>query len=111
MIVKHETSVEKENVYHEGAKGVKIQWLINEKSGAVDFYMRLITIKPGGIVPLHTHDAEHEIYVIKGNGAVLAKDNETEMNPGTFVYISGSEVHGFKNIGEDELKVICCINS
>ncbi|MFH1179934.1 MAG: cupin, partial [Candidatus Bathyarchaeota archaeon] len=50
------------------AEKVKIRWLINEKNGALNFAMRRFEVEPGGYTPYHTHDWEHEVYVLEGEG-------------------------------------------
>ena len=46
--------------------GARIRWLITHKEGAPTFSMRLITVDEGKSTPTHSHDYEHEIFVIEG---------------------------------------------
>ncbi len=110
MHINHIDKVEKEIAAIDGVKGAGIQWLIAEKEDADKFFMRLIAVEPGGIIPLHNHSSIHEIFIVKGSGAVLEEGGETPVTPGNFVYVKGDEIHGFKNTGKEELQFICCID-
>jgi len=94
----------------EGVKEATIQWLISEKEGAKHFAMRFITIKKGGVVPLHSHSQVHEQYILKGQGIIFTNDSERELKSGDFVFLDENEAHGMKNTGNEDLEVICCVN-
>jgi len=110
MNIGHADSVKKEEIPVEGIKGTKIQWLLGPKNDVPHFYMRYVTVEPGGIIPLHTHETIHEMYIVKGKGAVLHEDGETPFEAGNFIYMPANEVHGTKNNGSENLEFICCIN-
>jgi quercetin dioxygenase-like cupin family protein len=94
----------------EGVKNTAIQWLISEKEGAKKFAMRLVSIKKGGTIPLHSHPQIHEQYVLKGNGVIFTKDSERELSPGDFVFVDENEAHGMRNTGDEDFDIICCVN-
>lgn len=109
MIVKNHEEVEMEDVEEEGAKNVKIQWLIDEKIGK-NFAMRRFTIKKDGYTPLHKHDWEHEVFVLSGRGALVdSNGNEKELLPGKFAYVEPNELHQFRNKGDDDFIFLCII--
>jgi quercetin dioxygenase-like cupin family protein len=110
MIVGRVEKITKEPVAAEGSKGASIQWLLGKQENVPHFYMRLVTVEPGGVIPLHNHDVIHEMYIVKGKGAVLRPDGETPVSEGDFVYMPPNEVHGTRNIGSEPLQFICCIN-
>lgn len=93
----------------EGTKGVDFRPLIAENMGAPHFYMRLFQISPDGHTPRHTHDWEHEIFVIEGNGKVVLADREEELEPGDALLIEPNELHQFVNSGDVIFKLICVI--
>jgi quercetin dioxygenase-like cupin family protein len=71
-----------------GSKNVTVRWLIGKRSGALNYAMRLFEIAPGGIVPLHDHDEEHEIVV----------------------FVPPNEPHGYDNTdGTEVFRFICVI--
>ncbi len=98
-----------ETVNLEGVKDVKIRWLISDKDNAPNFAMRLFEVGPGGHSPLHTHDWEHEIFVLEGEGVTFDGEKETQIKSGTVIYTAPGEKHQFKNIGDSILKFICLI--
>lgn len=102
--------VAKENVTYEGVKNTKIQWLLGPKNDVPHFYMRYVTVEPGGIIPLHEHTAIHEMYIVKGKGAVLLEGEEKPIEAGNFVYMDSERVHGTLNTGDENLEFICVIN-
>jgi len=64
----HYTEVPAEDVKEDDASGVKIRWLISRRDGAENFAMRCFEIEPGGHTPRHSHDWEHEVFILKGGG-------------------------------------------
>ena len=110
MHIGHIKDVEKGDIPVEGIKGTKIQWLLSKKENVPHFYMRFITLEPGGVIPLHSHETIHEMYIVKGKGAVLSEDGETQFEEGNFIYMPSQEIHGTRNTGDEELQFICVIN-
>lgn len=91
-----------------GFKGANIRWLIGADLGE-NFFLRRYDIEPNAVIPLHEHSHEHEMYILKGNGAVADKSGEKEVKSGDFVYIEPKEVHGFKNKSNSDPFVFLCI--
>lgn len=109
MIVKDYKGVEINDVTEEGAKDVKIQWLIDEKIGRT-FAMRRFVIKKGGHTPLHRHDWEHGVFVLAGEGALVDESGkEHPLKPGTFAFVEPNELHQFRNKGEEDFIFLCII--
>ena len=98
-----------EEVKMEGAKEVKVRWLIAKKDGAPNFAMRLFELAPGGYTPLHIHDWEHEVFILEGEGLVADGEKETRIKSGSVIYVVPNEKHQFKNTGSEVLKFICLI--
>jgi len=110
MQIGHAQDIPKEAVTAEGSRGARIQWLLGIKDNVPHFYMRLVTVEPGGVIPLHNHEVIHEMYILRGHGVVLHPDGEIPISEGDFVYMPGKEIHGTKNTGAEPLQFICCIN-
>jgi quercetin dioxygenase-like cupin family protein len=96
-------------VTEEGAKDVKIKWLIGEKDGAPTFLMRHFTVQPGGFTPFHSHDWEHEVYVLEGDGRVRYEDREEKIAPGDAILIPPNRKHQFQASSGGTLKFLCMI--
>lgn len=109
MIVKKYEEVEKSQVAIDGAKGVSVRWLIGEDSGAPNFYLRLFEVEPGGHTPSHTHDWEHEVFVVEGKGKLNSGEGSLDLEKGMFALVLPGEEHRFENTGDAVLKFLCAI--
>lgn len=101
--------IEPSPVNMEGAKDVTIRWLISKEDGAPLFAMRLFIIKPGGHTPLHTHDNEHEVFILEGEGTVWKEGEDVPFTQGTAVFVPPGEKHRFRNTGTGDLRFICMV--
>ena len=63
---------------------------------------------PGGTqASAHTHDTQEEIlYVISGQGAIIAGDQQVAMIPGAAVFIPPGLPHQIRADGEETLRVV-----
>ncbi|MGQ4833560.1 MAG: cupin domain-containing protein [Candidatus Asgardarchaeia archaeon] len=110
MYVGHISEVPAEEVKLEGTTKTTIQWLITkEKAGAENFAMRRFVIKPGGTIGKHSHDWEHEIYVLDGEGIVGAGDKEVKVTKDIFLYIPPNVPHWYRNEGASDFVFLCII--
>jgi quercetin dioxygenase-like cupin family protein len=96
-------------VTEEGARDVKIKWLINKKDGAPTFLMRHFTVKAGGFTPFHNHDWEHEVYVLEGSGTVRYENREEKIAPGDAILIPPNAKHQFRAGSNEPLQFLCMI--
>jgi quercetin dioxygenase-like cupin family protein len=104
------TSVEKVREYKlegEGAKGVKVKYLLHKGVGAKRLQLRLFTIEAGGYTPLERHAHEHEVYILKGKALVKGGNQEIVVTPGNVIFIPSQEEHQFKNIGDEPVEFLC----
>ena len=93
----------------EGCKGVNIRWLITKDIGAKHFAMRMFEVEPEGHTPLHSHEWEHEVFVLEGEGLVLGQSGEETIKEGDVVFMPADERHQFKNTGKEKFKFLCLI--
>ena len=109
---KSEDVVEKQATLTDGTKvkDVSVRWLIDHKSGAKNFAMRKFEIEKGGMVPLHNHPEDHEIYVLSGKGKFTNGEGKEEMvEKGDVIYIPPNEKHAIDNLGKDNFVFICIV--
>jgi quercetin dioxygenase-like cupin family protein len=92
-----------------GAEGISVRWLIKKEDGAPNFAMRLFELQPKGHSPLHSHNWEHEVYILEGNAKVTCEDQEREATTGYVVFIPPNAKHKFTNIGKSTLKFLCLV--
>ena len=101
--------VEGKAVADPGAEGVTIRVLMGDNVGAPTFTTRHFEVAPGGHTPFHAHPWEHEVFVLSGKGKVLRKGGETEVGPGSFVFVPPDEEHAFANAGGEPFSFLCAI--
>jgi len=109
MLVRSVTEVKQDKVEVEGAQGVKIRWLISADEGAPNFAMREFEIEPGGNTPYHSHDWEHELYVLAGEGVAVDEGLERHIKKGSVVLVPPNKMHNFKNTGQQTLRFLCLV--
>ncbi len=90
-----------------GAEGVSLRWAIGEKDGAENFFMRIVTFEPGGKSPSHSHDYEHEFYVISGRGTAEVESKTVALKTGDVLFIPPNAHHCFRT--DEAMEVICLI--
>jgi quercetin dioxygenase-like cupin family protein len=101
--------IDSKEVTDEGAENVKIRWLISEMDGAPHFQMRLFEIGRGGRTPLHTHEWEHEVYILNGEGKLIFDGGEKPFSRGYFIFVPGGKEHSFINTGSGTLAFLCMV--
>jgi len=109
MIIKHYQEVNAEPVTDTGAEKANVRWVIAEKEGAKNFFMRVFDIEPGGYTPLHHHPWEHEMFVLGGKGCVVKEGKEVSLSQGSVVFIPPNEEHQVKNTSQEPFTLICLI--
>ena len=98
-----------EDMEMEGANNVKVRWLISDKDNAKNFSLRLFEIGKEGFSPYHTHDWEHEVFVLEGEGEVKIEGKSYPIKKDSVVFVEPGLEHGFKNTGEELLRFLCLI--
>jgi len=92
-----------------GAKGATVRWLVGKRTGALNFAMRLFEIAPGGIIPLHAHEEEHEIFVLNGRVKLIG-DIDGYAKKDDIVFVPPNVQHGYDNTeGSEIFRFICVI--
>ena len=109
MVVRDYREIEAKDVAEPGAEDVRIRQVITRREGAPHFTMRVFDVAPGGYTPFHTHEWEHEVFVLEGEGVVVSEQGEHALTSGTTVFVPGGETHNFRNTGPDVLRFICLI--
>jgi quercetin dioxygenase-like cupin family protein len=103
------SNVEVTTPEEQGVEGVTMRILMSPDQGAPHFTMRVFEVTPGGHTPLHTHEWEHEVFVLAGRGAVVQNGEETLLEPDSFVLVLPNEKHQFVNKGDEVFRFICVV--
>ncbi len=101
--------VSEQAVTEDGVRGVFIRVLIGLDDGAPNFVMRRFRVQPGGYTPHHSHQWEHEVFVLAGQGEIETPEGPRPLGPGDAVFAPGGMVHQFRNTGEDDFEFLCVI--
>ena len=94
---------------NEQAPGVVMRIVAGPDDGAPNFIMRVFEVQPGVSTPSHSHDWEHEVYVLDGQGVAISPQGETSVSRDSVVFVPPNEHHCFKNNGNKVLRFICVI--
>jgi quercetin dioxygenase-like cupin family protein len=108
MIIKKKKDYSPQIKENEDMKGVRFYPMLTAAEGTPNFAMRLFEIEPGGYTPKHSHDWEHEVYIIRGGGYVFKGDDKTKIEKDDFVFVEPSELHQFR-AGENGMSIICVV--
>lgn len=92
-------------------KNVAGQVLIGREDGAKNFCMRRFEIGPEGFTPRHSHDWEHEVWVLQGRGEVFIEDQWQMLEKDTAVFVPPNVEHQFRNTGDTPFSFLCLVPS
>ncbi|HZZ26671.1 MAG TPA: cupin domain-containing protein [Pirellulales bacterium] len=109
MKVNASRAVPSKSVEMPGAHACSVRWLLSESDGTPTFAMREFEVAPGGYTPRHSHDYEHEVFVLSGSGVVLEGDKQHQLSAGDVVFVQPNEVHQFRNTGTQAMRFLCLI--
>jgi mannose-6-phosphate isomerase-like protein (cupin superfamily) len=67
-------------------------------------------IGPGGCTSFHSHQEEHEMFFLKGEGSLRTADHEgISIRPGDALLLMPCEQHQIRNTGKGILKMVCTV--
>ena len=75
-----------------------------------NFALRRFIMEPGGGMPLHTNDVEHEQYVLRGSARVQIGDEHHHVKAGDVVFIPGGVPHSYEaDQGSEPFEFLCVV--
>jgi len=93
----------------EGVKGVTMRMMVGRGDGAPNFAMRHFTVEPGGNTPHHSHDYEHEVFIVEGEARVENDGQFHQVKAGDVLFVKPNAVHQFVNQSEKPMKFLCLV--
>ena len=108
MLIRNIDEVEAGPVQMEGCRGVKMAVMVGRSDGAPNFALRSFQVEPEGHSPRHSHDYEHEVFIVSGGGTVLLEGRERPIRSGDVVFVPADEEHQFR-AGEEGLRFLCLV--
>ncbi len=107
MSVRHASDLPATEV--SAGRGTRMQVLIGPEEGP-NFAMRRFIMDPGGGMPLHTNEVEHEQYVLRGSARVRIGDAVHHVRAGDVVYIPAGVPHDYRaDEGDEPFEFICVV--
>jgi quercetin dioxygenase-like cupin family protein len=86
--------------------GLEHQTLASGADQLKHLEMWIQTMAPGGETPIHYHECEQVIVVLKGSGRLTMAEQTSDFGPGTTLVILPKVIHHMINTGTDEMIVI-----
>lgn len=108
MLIRNINKVESKPVDMAGVQGVKMAVMVGRDDGAPNFALRQFTVAPGGHSPRHSHDYEHEVFIVEGGGTVLLEGADRQLAAGDVVYVPAEQEHQFR-AGPNGLRFLCLV--
>ena len=109
MKIAHYSEIDEIKIHDSNTAGVTRRVLISAEDNAPNFTMRLFHIEPDGYTYHHTHDFEHEIFVVEGEGEAITSEGPKPVKTGSAIFIEPNEVHQIKNTGETRMSILCIV--
>lgn len=106
MNVKRIDSVTAETV--QSGVGVTKKVLISHEE-APNFAMRCFEIQPGGSMPNHTNQVEHEQFVLSGSAKIGIGEEIVEVKKDDIVFIPADVPHWYRNSGDEPFIFLCLV--
>ena len=85
-----------------------MQVLISPEEGP-NFAMRRFEIQPGGGMPMHTNEVEHEQLVLGGRARVGLGDEVYEVEKDDVLFIPAGQPHFYETIGDEPFEFLCSV--
>lgn len=106
MSVRHANDMPRDPV---GAgSGTTRQVLIGPDEGP-NFALRRFIMEPGGGMPIHTNQVEHEQYVLRGAATIWIDGVEHRVQADDVVFIPAGVPHGYRAEGAEAFEFICVV--
>jgi quercetin dioxygenase-like cupin family protein len=106
MTVKPADSVPAEGV--RAGTDTRFQVLIGPDQGP-HFAMRRFIMQPGGGMPRHTNEVEHEQYVLRGRARVGIGDQIFDVKRDDVVFIPAGTPHWYEAAGDEPFEFLCVV--
>jgi len=92
-----------------GVDGAEMAVMVGREDGAPNFALRQFRVRPGGHTPRHSHDYEHEVFIVEGGGTVLLEGAERPIRAGDVIYVPAESEHQFKADASSGLRFLCLV--
>lgn len=108
MLIRNINDVELKPVEMPGVQGARMAVMAGRADGVPNFSMRQFRVEAAGHTPRHSHDYEHEVFIVEGGGTILLEGAERPVRSGDVIYVPANEEHQFK-AGATGLRFLCLV--
>ncbi len=98
-------------IQHFSLPGLVHQTLASYKDGLQNTEVWMQTVEPGGETPVHYHDCEEVIVILRGSGQLSIDGKVIEFGPDSTLIIPPDIVHQLANSGTEEIVLIASLSS
>lgn len=74
-----------------------------------DYVMRHFILPPHNIIPEHSHEWDHLMFTLSGDGIVEVEGEPYEMKKGYWTRVPGGKKHIYNNTGDEPLEFFCIV--
>jgi quercetin dioxygenase-like cupin family protein len=93
----------------DGVQGVSMRVMLGREDGTPNFAMRHFVVEPGGHTPRHSHDYEHEVVILSGEGEAFDDGTVRRIASGDVLFVGADDEHQFRNTGSEPLEFLCMV--
>lgn len=108
MLIRNINEVQDKPVAMDGVKGVRMAVMCGRDDGVPNFALRSFRVEPNGHAPRHSHDYEHEVFIVEGTGEVLLEGAYRPIKQGDVVYVPADSEHQFR-AGDKGMRFLCLV--
>jgi len=90
--------------------GLKHQTLASASDQLAQLEVWSQTLEPDAATPVHYHECEEVIVILKGTGNLSVGDESTEFGPGTTLTIAPRSLHLLTNSGKETMHLIAVLS-
>ena len=91
--------------------GLVHQTLASHKDGLQNAEVWMQTVQSGGETPIHYHDCEEVIVILKGSGQISIAEKIEKFAPNSTLIIPPDTVHQLVNSGTEEIILVASFSS
>lgn len=86
--------------------GIVHRTLAGPRDGMKSMEVWMQTVAPGAGTPMHRHDCEEVIVVLRGSGICEVEGVTEPFGPGSTIVVPPNAVHRIANTGTDEMHLV-----
>ena len=103
QVISAESDVDWRSVEPSKGMRIRVRRLLDH---GVEMMAGIGELDPGVHYTRHYHDQPELYFILAGEGVLQGAEAETEIGPGTAVYLGSREVHGIDSVGHEPLRLL-----